>query len=793
MNRKAFPCPASPSSPAARRIRHPHLSLRLLAMAVLSFSAFEAPAAPPGYEARRWSLVFEDNFDGTALDEAKWSYHYPWGRTHNHEAYSRSGNVSVQGGKLILKALKESYGGMPYTTGVVNTSGKFHVTYGYLEARIKMPSSLGSWPAFWTLQSGWPPEIDIMEFPLSDTSQAHNEKYRYWWNYHWGTVSDHRSAGSEEWVSSDLTQGFHDYAVEWAPDSMRFFLDGELRGEVTDRSAIAQSAEHYMILNYAVGGWPGSPPSWPPQGDTYEIEWVRVWQLAEPAELIDLGNIVGGGDGRPAGAASFSGLNPDTGAFSNDLDLGTVAPTGANPQPVAAAFIDSVFMMLSDRTAVNTKGTSFSFPAGDSSGTTWGLIVNAAEPGGSAPGLLRLGPKGAFTRGIGLHASSGITFDLDELRARHGARRVAFFSALAGEGSLQAGGSVNNHVLLADAEGRLLHSRSTGAHRDDGRLLEVEIPREARFLTLATGSAGDGIGQDHGVFANAFLAPCSAGDPALCGPVGDQVLVFSGSTWSYLDEGSPPPQGWTGPAFPAVGWKTGRAQLGYGDGDESTEIGFGGDPSRRRVTTHFRRLFAVQDPDGVSKLSLWLLRDDGAIVYLNGTEVLRSNLPDGPVGAETLAIDAVADAAEEAWDSAILDPCLLVEGTNVLAVEVHQASRTSSDLSFDLLLAVDRDPKAPRSCGRVFLRGDCNDSGVVDLSDAVCTLNWLFLGTEPPGCVAAANANGDAAVDISDPVALLSHLFLGGPAPVLPYPTCGRGTLPADEDLGCEAAPASCR
>ena len=56
------------------------------------------------------------------------------------------------------------------------------------------------------LQSGWPPEIDIMEFPLSDTSQAHNETYRYWWNYHWGTVSDHRSAGSEEWVASDLTQ-----------------------------------------------------------------------------------------------------------------------------------------------------------------------------------------------------------------------------------------------------------------------------------------------------------------------------------------------------------------------------------------------------------------------------------------------------------------------------------------------------------------------------------------------------------------------------------------------------------
>jgi hypothetical protein len=542
-----------------------------------------------------------------------------------------------------------------------------------------------------------------------------------------------------------------------------------------------------------VGGWPGSPPSWPPEGDTYEIEWVRVWQLAEPAELIDLGNIVGGGDGRPASAPPFAGLHPDTGAFSDDLALGSVAPTGANPQPVAASLIDSVFMMLADRSAVNTKGTSFDFPAGDSSGTTWGLIVNAAEPGGSSPGLLRLGPKGVFTRGIGIHASSGVTFDLDELRARHGPRRVSFFSAYVGEGSLQSGGSVSNHVLLADAGGKLLHSRSTGIHRDDGRLLEVEIPGEARFLTLATGGGGDGIGQDHGVFANAFLSPCSAGDPALCGPVGDQVLVFSGTAWTYLDEGSPPAQGWTDRAFSAAGWKTGRAQLGYGDGDEWTEIGFGGDPERKRITTHFRRLFTVQDVDGVSRLSLSLLRDDGAVVYLNGAEVLRSNLPDEAVGAQTLASEAVADDSESTWVAATLDPCLLVEGTNVLAVEVHQASLTSSDSSFDLSLAVDRDPQAPRSCGKVFLRGDCNDSGVVDLSDAVCSLSWLFLGTEPPGCLAAANVNGDAAVDISDPVTLLGHLFLGWPAPPAPFPTCGRGELAADAELGCETAPESCR
>ena len=92
---------------------------------------------------------------------------------------------------------------------------------------------------------------------------------------------------------------------------------------------------------------------------------------------------------------------------------------------------------------------------------------------------------------------------------------------------------------------------------------------------------------------------------------------------------------------------------------------------------------------------------------------------------------------------------------------------------------------------RTFLRGDCNDDGDVDLSDAVCTLNWLFLGGPAPGCLAATNTNGDAAVDLSDPVSLLNHLFLGGPAPEQPFPDCG--LMAVDSELGCGTPPASCQ
>jgi hypothetical protein len=90
-----------------------------------------------------------------------------------------------------------------------------------------------------------------------------------------------------------------------------------------------------------------------------------------------------------------------------------------------------------------------------------------------------------------------------------------------------------------------------------------------------------------------------------------------------------------------------------------------------------------------------------------------------------------------------------------------------------------------------FIRGDCNDDGGVDISDAVCVLNWLFLGGSAPDCAAVANSNGDAAADISDATYLLNHLFLGGPTPTAPYPSCGAGTLPADATT-CASPPARC-
>jgi hypothetical protein len=92
-----------------------------------------------------------------------------------------------------------------------------------------------------------------------------------------------------------------------------------------------------------------------------------------------------------------------------------------------------------------------------------------------------------------------------------------------------------------------------------------------------------------------------------------------------------------------------------------------------------------------------------------------------------------------------------------------------------------------------FLRGDCIDDGKVDVSDAVCFLNWLFLGGTEPGCLAAANVNGSGVPSITDPIYLLTHLFLGGPPPAQPFPGCGPGALESDKEIGCQTPPGSCQ
>ncbi len=164
-------------------------------------------------------------------------------------------------------------------------------------------------------------------------------------------------------------------------------------------------------------------------------------------------------------------------------------------------------------------------------------------------------------------------------------------------------------------------------------------------------------------------------------------LIAMGSLWRFMDDGVNRGTSWRERSYNHASWKTGRAQLGYGDGDETTLVGFGSNPDNKYVTTYFRHAFVVDDPSPVARLNVRMLRDDGAVVYLNGTEVYRSNMPQGTIGYRTLASSAASNGDEtNHLHTMAISASLLLRGTNVVAVEVHQVAINSSDLSFDLEL-----------------------------------------------------------------------------------------------------------
>ncbi len=157
------------------------------------------------------------------------------------------------------------------------------------------------------------------------------------------------------------------------------------------------------------------------------------------------------------------------------------------------------------------------------------------------------------------------------------------------------------------------------------------------------------------------------------------------AVWRFLDDNTAPAEGWKEQDFDDAHWKSGPARLGYGD-PAQTVVGFGPNGASKYVTTYFRHSFEIPAQSTFQSLVLSLVVDDGAVVYLNGQEVVRRNMPDGPISKDTLANVTVGAPAETQFFSYTLDPALLVAGSNLIAVEVHQVSPSSSDLGFDLAL-----------------------------------------------------------------------------------------------------------
>ena len=165
----------------------------------------------------------------------------------------------------------------------------------------------------------------------------------------------------------------------------------------------------------------------------------------------------------------------------------------------------------------------------------------------------------------------------------------------------------------------------------------------------------------------------------------NRSLILLNGTWQYLDDGSDQGTAWKEPDFNPQGWKEGVGEFGYGDRGETTIVSFGPDEADKHITTYFRHSFDVTDKWRYQDLRVSMRIDDGAVVFLNGNQVVLDNMPEA-YDFDTRALSGRMGGAESTFRTFEVDPNLLNEGQNVIAVEVHQANADSADLSFWLTL-----------------------------------------------------------------------------------------------------------
>ncbi len=243
-----------------------------------------------------YELVFEENFDGEALDRSRWNVelHEPgWVNGELQEYVDSEETVCLKDGKLLIRPVRtvDDRGKFSYRSGRISTQWKYDFIYGIFEARLKVPEGKGYLPAFWLMTTdedrygGWPAcgEIDIMEIWGDQTKTAYG-------TLHYG-LPHGQSQGRMTLAEGDFAETYHDFSLEWEPEAIRWYVDGRLFYETeywfsTDADGTAHpypapfNHEMYLILNLAVGGnWVGYPDETTDFGHAvYAVEHVRVYQ-----------------------------------------------------------------------------------------------------------------------------------------------------------------------------------------------------------------------------------------------------------------------------------------------------------------------------------------------------------------------------------------------------------------------------------------------------------------------------------------------------------------------------------
>lgn len=246
--------------------------------------------------AQDWILVWADEFSGKRIDTSKWNLLLRENSKHNELQYYLPDEVYIERGSLRIRSRVRSFGSKLYTSGRLDTRGKFAPLYGRFEIRAKLPSGKGLWPAHWLYPQNrnwemeyimaeavangkermipeerpWYSEIDIMEF------LGHEPNVLYA-TLHYYSFDGQKKTSSGKWAgATDYSKGFHIYVLEWEPDSIRWFLDDHLIHATTEG---IPHTPHYLILNTAIGGaWPGNPDSTTTFPQFHDVDYVRVYQ-----------------------------------------------------------------------------------------------------------------------------------------------------------------------------------------------------------------------------------------------------------------------------------------------------------------------------------------------------------------------------------------------------------------------------------------------------------------------------------------------------------------------------------
>ena len=260
---------------------------------ILVTSSFAMAAHPD------WKLVWSDEFDGSAIDPAKWEFEVnAKGGGNNELQYytDRPENARIENGTLVIEARKEEFTGAEgtrsYTSARLRSPNRGDWKHGRFEIRARLPKTQGLWPAIWMLPTDWAygpwphsGEIDIMELLGHETSKVYGTLH-----YANATTGKHTHTGTFYTLpNGSFSEEFHTFAVEWDEKEFRWFVDGHCYQQQnaweTDKAPYPAPFDQrfHLLLNVAVGGnWPGNPDASSVFPQRMEVDYVRVYQRAAP-------------------------------------------------------------------------------------------------------------------------------------------------------------------------------------------------------------------------------------------------------------------------------------------------------------------------------------------------------------------------------------------------------------------------------------------------------------------------------------------------------------------------------